>query len=46
VRDALEEGYMRAFDAKLIKSELTTYEEGLVKQFRARYASKEWIYRR
>ncbi len=46
VRDALEEGYRRALDAELILGELTDYEEELVKQFRARYASREWIYRR
>ncbi len=46
VRDALEEGYRRALDANLIRGELTPYEEGLVEQLRARYASRDWIYRR
>lgn len=46
VRDALEEGYRRALDAELVEGELTPYEEALVKQFRTRYASREWIHRR
>jgi lipoate-protein ligase A len=46
VRDALEKGYRKALDAELVKEDLTPYEEELVKQFRARYASREWIYRR
>ncbi len=46
VRDALEKGYRKALDAELVKGELTPYEQELVKQFRARYASREWIYRR
>jgi len=46
VRDALEEGYRRALDADLQKGRLTPYEEELVNQFKARYASREWIHRR
>lgn len=46
VRDALEKGYKKALNAELAKSELTPYEQALVKQFRERYASRAWIYRR
>jgi lipoate-protein ligase A len=46
VRDAFEEGYRRALNAELVPGELTPYENGLVKKFRERYASREWIYRR
>ncbi len=46
VRDAMEIGYRKALDVELAKSDLTPYEEELVKQFRERYASKNWIYRR
>jgi len=46
VRDALEQGYRKALDADLFKGNLNPYEEQLVIQLRARYASKEWIYRR
>lgn len=46
VRDALEKGYRKALDVKLAKAELTPYEEGLIKHFRERYASRDWIYRR
>ena len=46
VRDALEKGYKKALNAELVKSELTPYEQELVKQFRERYASRAWIYRR
>jgi lipoate-protein ligase A len=46
VRDALEKGYKKALNAELVKSELTPYEQDLVKQFRERYASRAWIYRR
>ena len=46
VRDALERGYKKALNAELIKGELTPYEQELVKQFRERYASRAWIYRR
>jgi lipoate-protein ligase A len=46
VRGALEEGYRRAFDAELKKGDLSPYEAELVKEFRLRYASPEWIYRR
>jgi lipoate-protein ligase A len=46
VRAALEEGYRKALDANLIRGMLTPYEEELVKQFRTRYESRDWIYRR
>ncbi len=46
VRDALEKGYKKALNAELVKSELTPYEQELIKQFRERYASRAWIYRR
>ena len=46
VRDAMETGYRKAFEAELVKSDLTPYEEELVKQFRERYANRSWIYRR
>ncbi len=46
VRDALEKGYRKALNADLVKGDLTPYEQQLVKEYRARYASREWIYRR
>ncbi len=46
VRDALEKGYRKALNADLVKGDLTPYEQQLVKEFRARYASRKWIYRR
>jgi lipoate-protein ligase A len=46
VRDAMEMGFRKALDVELGKSELTPYEEELVKQFRERYASRNWVYRR
>jgi lipoate-protein ligase A len=46
VRDALEKGYRKALTADLVKGDLTTYEQQLVKEFRERYSSRAWIYRR
>jgi lipoate-protein ligase A len=46
VHDAFEEGYRRALNAELVQGDLTPYEGELVKKFRERYASREWIYRR
>jgi lipoate-protein ligase A len=46
VRDAFEEGYRGALKAELVPGYLTPYETDLVKKFRERYASREWIYRR
>jgi len=46
VRDALEAGYSKALDAELMRGELTPAEQGYVAEFRKRYASPEWIYRR
>jgi lipoate---protein ligase len=46
VRDALEEGFQKALDAELVKGDLTTYEEQLIREFRGRYSDQKWIYRR
>ncbi len=46
VRDALEAGYTKAFKAELVRGELTPAEQGYVDEFRKRYSSPEWIYRR
>ena len=46
VRVAMEEGFGKALNAVLSPGELTPYEEVLVKEFRTRYSSRDWIYRR
>jgi lipoate-protein ligase A len=46
VRDALEEGFQKALDAELVKGDLTTYEEQLIREFHGRYSDPKWIYRR
>ena len=46
VRQALYKGFNRALGVELIQGELSEYEEKLVRKFREKYASPEWIYRR
>lgn len=45
-RDALYEGFRKALHVELVHGELSDYEEQLVRKFREKYASPEWIYRR
>ncbi len=46
VRDAMEEGFAKALGVELAPGELSGYEQELVKKFREKYASREWIFRR
>jgi len=46
VRRALHDGFRRALGVKLVPGEITPHEEQLVKKFREKYASREWIFRR
>jgi len=46
VRAAMEKGFAKALGVKLVKGELSSYEEELVAQFREKYASREWRFRR
>jgi len=46
VRQAMEEGFGKALGVELERGELSDYERQLVKKFREKYASREWIYRR
>ena len=46
VRDAMRKGFTEALSVKLLPGELSEHELELVKKFREKYASPEWIYRR
>jgi lipoate-protein ligase A len=46
VRDALVKGFEESFSIDLIRGNLTTNEETLVKELREKYASHEWVYKR
>ncbi|MCW3979303.1 MAG: lipoate--protein ligase family protein [Candidatus Bathyarchaeota archaeon] len=46
VRDAMEEGFAKALGVELAPGELSDYEQELVKKFREKYVSREWIFRR
>ena len=46
VRDAMEEGFGKALGVELVKGDLSDQERELVKKFREKYASREWIFRR
>ncbi len=46
VRTAMEKGFAKALGVKLVKGELSGYEEELVAKFRDKYASREWRFRR
>jgi lipoate-protein ligase A len=46
VRAAMEKGFAKALGVKLIPGELSSYEKELVAQFREKYASSEWRFRR
>lgn len=46
VRTAMEKGFAKALGVELVKGELTSYEEQLVGEFREKYASREWRFRR
>ncbi len=46
VRDAMEEGFAKALGVELAPGELSDYEQELVRKFREKYASREWIFRR
>ena len=46
VRQALQEGFGRALGVGLKKGDLTDYEDSLVRKFREKYSSKDWIFRR
>lgn len=46
VRAAMEKGFAKALGVELVKGELSPYEEELVGEFREKYASREWRFRR
>jgi lipoate-protein ligase A len=46
VRRALHDGFGRALGVELVPGAITPHEEQLVKTFREKYASREWIFRR
>jgi lipoate-protein ligase A len=46
VRAAMEKGFAKALGVKLEPGDLSDYEKELVTQFREKYASKEWRFRR
>ncbi len=46
VRDALVSGFERALGINLVPGRLSRLEEELVRKFRERYASGEWLHRR
>lgn len=46
VKSALEKGFARALNANFIQDELKYEEIQLAQEFRKRYASQEWIFRR
>jgi len=46
VRAAMEKGFAKALGVELVNGELSTYENELVGEFREKYASREWRFRR
>ena len=46
VRAAMEKGFAKALGVELVKGKLSTYEQELVGEFREKYASREWRFRR
>jgi lipoate-protein ligase A len=42
----MEKGFAKALGVELVKGELSTYEQELVGEFREKYASREWRFRR
>ncbi|UCD44706.1 MAG: lipoate--protein ligase family protein [Candidatus Bathyarchaeota archaeon] len=46
VREALISGFEQTLDMELVPGELTDYEEELVDEYRERYRSREWVYKR
>jgi lipoate-protein ligase A len=46
VRAAMEKGFAKALDVKLQRGGLSSYEKELVAQYRTKYASNEWRFRR
>ena len=46
VRAAMEKGFAKALGVKLEPGDLSDYEKELVTQFREKYSSKEWRFRR
>ena len=46
VRAAMEKGFAKALGVDLVKGELSSYEQELVGEFREKYASREWRFRR
>lgn len=46
VRAAMEKGFAKALGVELVKGDLTSQEKEYVAEFRDKYASKEWRFRR
>jgi len=46
VRDALIKGFEETLDISLEPGELTAYEEELMRKFREKYRSREWVFKR
>ena len=46
VRSAMENGFAKALGVDLVPGELSSYEQELVAQFREKYASHDWRFRR
>ena len=46
VRAAMEKGFAKALGVELEPGELSEYEKELVAQYREKYASREWRFRR
>jgi lipoate-protein ligase A len=46
MRSALITGFEETFNIELEAGELTDYENELVDEYRKRYSSREWVYKR
>ena len=46
MRAVLITGFEETFDIELVAGELTDYENELVDEYRKRYSSQEWVYKR
>jgi len=46
VRAAMEKGFAKALGVELVPGALSDYEKELVAQYREKYASREWRFRR
>ena len=46
VRSAMEKGFSKALGVELVKGELTSQEKKYISEFRDKYSSKEWRFRR